>query len=477
VAYPSHIARAALRAALRSSTGDVVGVLHGRLVNSLTIAELNAALIALGHDPDVIARAAVRSHSVTPAPDTLDTLDETSDEPQAIEAPAIEDEPTPDEDPHGDAAAIEAEMQSIRGLIATGGFSAFDDRLRALVIEARKPAVEIRVEVPTDGGSTAITHASKPTGKHATWRALFGIQGPLGKRETALWDGMHPHTPAIDDRYVWPACTAAILTQIARGKNIMLFGPAGTGKTQFMAQLAAKTGRPYALISCDNGTEAAALKGMTVPDASGGVTWQDGQLTRAIKTPGCIICLDEPSVARAGALFVLQNVLEDRKLFLDETGERVTVAPSVIFSATDNTNGTGGGSRKGYTDTNRLNHAFLDRLSVRVKFDYMSPDSEARVIVAKTGCTSELARLLVSAATVTRAAANDATLSHGIGLRRLFAWAELLTDGIGAADAFEMAILNCAAEQDVEALREQCLLAYDDSNVKRALEAVAQGGN
>jgi hypothetical protein len=53
----------------------------------------------------------------------------------------------------------------------------------------------------------------------------------------------------------------------------------------------------------------------------------------------------------------------------------------------------------------------------------------------------------------------------------------LLTDGIDAANAFEMAILNCAAEQDVEALREQCLLAYDESNVKRALEAVAQGGN
>jgi cobaltochelatase CobS len=467
--------RTALRRALREHP-NAATVLNGRIVNILTITDLHAALIALGQDPDAIAHAALNPLY---APTQAQAIEPQAieDEPQAIEAPAIKDEPTPDEDPHGDAAAIEAEMQSIRGLIATGGFSAFDDRLRALVIEARKPAEVIRVEVPTDGGGTAIAHASKPTGKHATWNKLFGITGPLGKRETALWDGMHPHTPAIDDRYVWPACTAAILTQIARGKNIMLFGPAGTGKTQFMAQLAAKTGRPYALISCDNGTEAAALKGMTVPDAAGGVTWQDGQLTRAIKTPGCIICLDEPSVARSGALFVLQNVLEDRKLFLDETGERVTVAPSVIFSATDNTNGTGGGSRKGYTDTNRLNHAFLDRLSVRVKFDYMSPDSEARVIVAKTGCTLALASLLVSAATVTRAAANDATLSHGIGLRRLFAWAELLTDGIGAADAFEMAILNCAAEQDVEALREQCLLAYDASNVKRALEAVAQGGN
>jgi hypothetical protein len=31
-------------------------------------------------------------------------------------------------------------------------------------------------------------------------------------------------------------------------------------------------------------------------------------------------------------------------------------------------------------------------------------------------------------------------------------------------------VLNCAAEQDVETLREQCLLAYDQGNVTRALK-------
>jgi hypothetical protein len=70
---------------------------------------------------------------------------------------------------------------------------------------------------------------------------------------------------------------------------------------------------------------------------------------------------------------------------------------------------------------------------------------------------------------VTRAAADNQTLSQGIGLRRLLSWAELLTDGIPAAEAFQCAVLNFANEQDVEALREQCLLAYDESNVKRAL--------
>jgi cobaltochelatase CobS len=265
------------------------------------------------------------------------------------------------------------------------------------------------------------------------------VKGALGKRETALWDGSHPNTPRINPEYVWPQPqTATILSQISRGRNVLLFGPAGTGKTELAQQIAARTGRPFALISCDNGTDAATLVGMTVPDAAGGVSWQDGQLTRAIRTPGCVICLDEPSVARPGALFVLQNVLANRVLYVSETGARIPVASGVIFLATDNTNGTGGGARKGYTDTNRLNAAFLDRFGVRVKIDYLPKASEIAVLVAYTGCTPELADLLVTGAAVTRAAADDQTLSHGIGLRRLLSWAELLTDGIDPETAFKV---------------------------------------
>jgi MoxR-like ATPase len=470
MAYPSHLARGALRHALRSHP-DAATVLNSKPVNSLTMAELQDALRALGLNPNAIETAARDAKAAVDH--ALDEHREAQqDEPQDEPEPQ-QDEPEPQQDEtmqDDDTQAIEAEMQSIRGLIATGGFSAFDDRLRALVIEARKPAVEVRVEVPCSSNTAgALVPVSKPTGKHATWRALFEVRGALGKRETALWDSNHPSTPKINDRYLWPAETATVLTQIARGRNVMLFGPPGTGKTEFMQQLAARTGRPLALISCDNGTDAATLKGMTVPDANGGVTWQDGQLARAIKTPGCVICLDEPSTARPGALMVLQNVLANRQLFIDETGQRIDVAGGVIFGTTDNTNGTGGGSRKGFTDTNRLNTAFLDRWGVAVKINYLPANREADIIVGYTGCTLELAKLLVSAATVTRAAADNQTLSQGIGLRRLLSWAELLTDGIPAAEAFQCAVLNLASEQDVEALREQCLLAYDESNVKRAL--------
>jgi cobaltochelatase CobS len=369
----------------------------------------------------------------------------------------------------------------VRGLIVSGGFGALDARLRELVTQANKPPVTITVEVPapaapcaagagTGTAGTAGVHVARCTGKEETWKKLCGVKGALGARVTKLWDGTHPDTPKVNVRYIWPQPQTAIaLTQIARGRNAFLYGPPGTGKTEWAMQLAARTGRPFALISCDSATDAPTLVGMTVPSADGAVSWQDGQLTRAIQTPGCVVLIDEPSLARPGALFVMQNVLANRVLYVGETGRRVKVAEGVIFIAGDNTNGTGGGARRGFTDTNKLNLAFLDRFGVRVKFDYMPADQERDIIVSYTGCTPELATLLIAAAATTRAAAEGQQLTAGIGLRRLLSWAELLTDGVEAEDAFVSAVLNCAEEQDREALRQQCLLAYDKAQVAAAL--------
>jgi MoxR-like ATPase len=459
MAYASQLGRDALRRALRNHPGaDVVTL--GQRVNDLTLTQLKDRLTMLGLDPDAIVKAALSDDLQTTATAAI-ALNTGRDETITQEAPMILDEPID---------AIEAEVQTIRSLIVQGGFGALDDRLRQLITEARKPPVEILVPAaPLVPG--APVHAAKVTGRSETWRKLFDVKGDLGRRDTAIWDGTHPDTPKVNDRYIWPQpATATALSQLARGRNVFLTGPKGTGKTEFAQQLAARTGRPFALISCDAGTDGATLTGMTVPDASGGVSWQDGQLTKAIKTPGCVICLDEPSVARSGALFVFQNVLEHRQLFIAETGAKIPVASGVLFIATDNTNGTGGGARRGYTDTNRLNAAFLDRFGVFVKFDYMPKDKERTALCSYVpGCTVELAELLISAASVTRAAADDQTLSAGIGLRRLLSWAELLVDGIDPETAFQSAVLNCTPEQDVETLREQCLLAYDREAVARAL--------
>jgi MoxR-like ATPase len=444
---PSIIARDALRAAIRRHP-DAAAVLNGRIVSDLSKVALQEVADALG-----VVLAPDDTSDAVDVSDESDTTDNVSD--------TMTD-------------TVETELKAVRDKITQGGFSVLDDVLRDLVREARKPAVivEVPVEVPVSGnGRTmpAVTH-SKPTGTRASWNRLFSVRGDLGQRESMVWDGGHPDTPKIDGRYVWPQPQTAIaLAQIARKRNVMLYGAAGTGKTAWAEQLAAKLGRPFALISCDNSTDGPTLVGMTVPSSDGSVVWQDGQLTRAIQTPGCVVCLDEPSVARPGALFVMQNVLANRVLFIGETGRRVKVAEGVIFLTTDNTNGMGGGGRRGYTDTNRLNAAFLDRFGVRIQFDYMPAAKEAALLVTYTGCTRELADLLVNTAITTRASANNQQITSGIGFRRLLSWAENLIDGIDPEDAFNATVLNCAAEQDVEALRQQCLLSYDRNTVALAL--------
>lgn len=468
----SHAIRSALRAALRAAPNGP----RGHAVSNMSPAELRAACDALGLDVAAITDAAIAANMAA----GMASGGVPSDTDQDQDDMTDQDDEAPDTDQGADdtAATVEAEVSAFRQTILAGGFAALDDKLRDLIRAAHKPPVTVEVirTVTVDAPSPlagAITHAA-PTGREASWRELFGVRGKLGTRTAKLWDGAHPDTPKSDARYIFPAeDTAVALTQIARGQNAFLYGPKGTGKTAWASELAARTGRPFALISCDNSTDGPTLVGMTVPQAGGGTLFQPGQLTRAISTPGCVVCLDEPSVARPGALFVMQNVLANRVLFVAETGMRIPVAHGVIFIATDNTNGTGGGGRRGYTDTNRMNDAFLDRFGPRVQFSYLPKDQEVRVIMARTGCTKELATLLVDAAIVTRAGADTGALSDGISLRRLFAWAEMLTDGIGAEVAFQCAVLNAASDQDRETLRQQCLLAYDRSAVARALDPVA----
>lgn len=448
---PSVLKRQALRAAIRQHP-DAETHLNGRRVNSLQTHELNAIAEALGLDADLVTTTTTDmddDDATTTTTTTTTTTDETT-------------------------LDVDAEIAAIRDLVVNGGFNAADPKLRKLINDANKPARVVEIEVPTTTATTTngatVTHA-KPTTIERTWSQLFGVKGPMGQKTCHLWDGAHPQTPAIDNDYVWQQpCTAIALSQIARQRNVFLFGPPGTGKTTWANQLAATLGRPFVLISCDDQTDAPTLIGMTVPSRDGGTQWQDGILTRAIRTPGAIICIDEPSVARAGALMALQNILAHRVLYIAETGETVRVARGVIFICADNTNGTGNGASHGYAGTGRLNGAFLDRFGVFLEFGYLTAAKEAVTIMHKTKCPRALADLLVGAATTTRQAANAGTITNGISLRRLFAWAELLCDGVAPRAAFDAAVINGAPERDKESLTQQCVLTYDTAQVAAALD-------
>jgi len=126
MAYPSHVARGALRHALRTHP-QADTVLNGRRVNDLTVGNLYDALRHLNVDPDAIARNALHA-----ADAALTHHNAAIDNTPPFGALPGEDTDTMALTPAGqdllaEGNAIEAELQSIRSLIMTGGFSSLTD--------------------------------------------------------------------------------------------------------------------------------------------------------------------------------------------------------------------------------------------------------------------------------------------------------------------------------------------------------------
>lgn len=367
---------------------------------------------------------------------------------------------------------IEAEVKAIMGKMGAGDFQGYQDALKDLAARAHKP-VEVRtIEV-------AAIDASKIKGvvpKMTSRKNLFDVGLPTSltganPEATVLPVYDAADAPRVDKLYQWNQHTAVMLAMLARGKNLFLTGPAGTGKTEFAKQVAARWGRRFTRISCDDQTEAATLVGMTVPDKDGGSAWQDGQLAAAIRVPGNVILIDEPSMARPGALFVLQSVLDDdRRLHVAETGEVIPVAPDVLFLLADNTNGTGDITGQ-YEATRRLNRATLDRCAIFVMFDYLDPAAETNVIHARTGLNKKAAAMLAKFAAITRAEAQGGEVSHGIGLRRLMSLADALAVGADPSVAFQLSVIEGAPYDDKEPLRQLWTGSVDT----KALAAASSG--
>jgi len=367
---------------------------------------------------------------------------------------------------------IEAEVKAIMGKMGAGDFQGYQDALKDLAARAHKP-VEVRtIEV-------AAIDASKIKGvvpKMTSRKNLFDVGLPTSltganPEATVLPVYDAADAPRVDKLYRWNQHTAVMLAMLARGKNLFLTGPAGTGKTEFAKQVAARWGRRFTRISCDDQTEAATLVGMTVPDKDGGSAWQDGQLAAAIRVPGNVILIDEPSMARPGALFVLQSVLDDdRRLHVAETGEVIPVAPDVLFLLADNTNGTGDITGQ-YEATRRLNRATLDRCAIFVMFDYLDPAAETNVIHARTGLNKKAAAMLAKFAAITRAKAQGGEVSHGIGLRRLMSLADALAVGADPSVAFQLSVIEGAPYDDKEPLRQLWTGSVDT----KALAAASSG--
>jgi MoxR-like ATPase len=436
---------------------------HGIDIASLPVTPLSTGTAALAEDLD---------DDTMDALDALDAEDEAKSAGNAADIVRIETGPftgTPiDQGGKGLAAAMATpdhrfdSPTAILAKLGTGDWPGATAMLDKLYEAACKPVTVEKivtvekvkvVEKVIDRVVNPITHKGHcPVVVDTDPANILLGTAEAGRISLPVYDA--PDAPAIDLDYVWPAGTGMALAQLARGRNVFLSGPRGVGKTSWAEQLAARQHRPFVRVQCHEQTDAATLVGMTVPDGKGGTRWQDGILSAAIRRPGTLVLIDEPSIARPGALFAFQSVLDgSRALVSEETGERIPCAAGVQFILADNTRGHGDEAGL-YAGTRAINSATLDRCGILLLFGWLPPDKEAAAIAARAKCPLPLAEALVAFAKLTRDTAEAGRLTAGLGPRRLIAWAECVCDGYANEAAFDATIHDVAAQEDRETLRQ-----------------------
>ena len=225
-----------------------------------------------------------------------------------------------------------------------------------------------------------------------------------------------------------------------RGKNIMMTGPAGCGKTMAAKSLVNSLDRPdYYFNLGATQDPRSTLIGNTHFDSKKGTYFSESLFVKAIQTPNAVILLDELSRAHPDAWNILMTVLDygQRYLRLDEANgtDTIKVADGVTFVATANIGNE-------YTSTRVMDKALMDRFTI-VEMDVLNEDDETTLLnYMFPSVDSVLLGNVAKIATLTRTESNSETarITSGISTRTTVELCGLLFDGFSLEEAAEVSI-------------------------------------
>ena len=232
-----------------------------------------------------------------------------------------------------------------------------------------------------------------------------------------------------------------LLRSAVRGKNILMTGPTGCGKTLAAQSLVKSLKRPDYYFNLGATQDArATLIGNTHFNKEKGTFFSESAFVKAIKTPNAIILLDELSRAHPEAANILMTVLDagQRYLRLDEAegSPIIKVASGVTFIATANIGGE-------YTATRVMDRALMDRF-VQIEMDLLDKENELALLKFKFPEADEysLNALAEIADTTRQLIKTDASkISTIVSTRVNVEAAGLIYDGFTLFEAANIAIL------------------------------------
>ncbi len=293
-------------------------------------------------------------------------------------------------------------------------------------------------------------------------------------------------------------------------RNVLLRGPAGTGKTEGAKALAAGFGLPYRHITCSAGTAIEDLLGQLLPvtedDSTGGndslptiedirmdpasayfkltgiyreVTLEevccellkaaahageaggDGAARyRYVESPliealskGYLIEIQEPScISNPGVLVGLNSLLDNCKSIVLPTGKVIERHPDAVVVITTNLD---------YEGTRGMNQSILSRMQLKVDMKVPDEETMAERAIKVSGCTEKpVVRKMVKCVRKMAEKCQAMMVSDGsCGMRELISWAQsymVLHDPVAAAKF--TVIPSATADEETQAeLRSACL--------------------
>lgn len=157
-----------------------------------------------------------------------------------------------------------------------------------------------------------------------------------------------------------------VLQLAAAGKNVLLVGPAGCGKTHLAEQVAEALGRRFGAISCTAGASESQLTGWLLPTGEGGRFEYNPSVFVDLYENGGVFLLDEIDAADPNMLLVINQALANGHFFLPQRRENPEVKRHKDFVCIAAANTYGHGGDMVYAGRERLDGATLDRFRIGI---------------------------------------------------------------------------------------------------------------